>query len=233
MDGSQGSSFIPKQPARGKVKTRGVRKIYVFAYVSFVLFFGTLIATAGTFFYKVSVDAQLNAEKQKLADLKGQFNNAELVRIKELERRLNLAAVLIDQHISVSAFLRALEQNAIDSISFKKLELERPEPNDITILLSGTTGDFNSVLFQRSVIANNPVLSGATFEELKAATVGAGEQSPTATINAQTTVDFVIHQNTNPSTLPFDPQANRVPEQIAPLEDDEFLAPEDTNDTAI
>lgn len=226
MDGSQSSSFIPKQPARGKVKTRGVRKIYIFAYISFVLFFGTLIATAGTFFYKVSVDAQLNAERQKLADLKGQFDRAELERIKDLEKQLDLAALVIDQHISVTAFFNALETSAIDSIDYEELLIERPEPTDITIALKGTTEDFNSILFQRSVIAGNPILTGATFEELSAQTT----QSNVAT--DKKTVQFEIRQNTDPSTLPFNPRpVTAVPP--VPATQPPANLPIDTNNTAL
>ena len=48
MEKPQGTSFIPKSPVKGTVKPRGVRKVYILTYVTYVLFFGTLISYKGS-----------------------------------------------------------------------------------------------------------------------------------------------------------------------------------------
>ena len=166
MPGPQGSSFIPKQPARGRVQRRGVRKIYVFTYISFVLFFGTLIAAGGTFFYKVSVDSQLQSEKEKLVVQREAFSQADIERVKELDMQLTAAQDLLDNHISIVTLFEALEAATVSNIELSGFSFLRTDSEGIEVNLSATAKDFNSVLFQRSIVDANPVLAGAKFEGL-------------------------------------------------------------------
>ncbi len=159
-------SFIPKQPSRGTVKQRGTRKIYVLTYISFVLFFGTLIAAGGTFFYKISVDSQLKVEKQKLTSQRNLFNLADFERVKELNKKLTSAQKLLDEHVSVISILEALEKSTLSTIQIKSFALDRSQYSKIALNLEAETEDFNSVLFQRKVFAENPVLQGASIADL-------------------------------------------------------------------
>jgi hypothetical protein len=166
MINSQGTSFIPQRPSKGKANTRRVRKIYVLSFVSYIMFFGSVLAAVGVFFLNFSLDSQLERQKQLLAAERDQFNQGEIESIRDLEKRIELAQERLNNHVSVLSVLQALEQSAVQSIKYMKFSYKRLNDMAPIVTLSGDTDRFNSVLFQREVLESNPVLAGSTFTEV-------------------------------------------------------------------
>ncbi len=159
-------SFIPKQPPRGNKGKRSTRKIYILTYVSFVFFFGTLITSGATFFYKLNTQSQLEAEKQNIIAQRQRFDQASFERVKEFNNKLDSANELLNQHVSVLSILEALEKATISSVQISSFEMDRAKRNSIELTLQATTKDFNSVLFQRDVYEQNPILQGSNIFDL-------------------------------------------------------------------
>ncbi len=166
MINSQGTSFIPQRPSKGKVNTRRVRKIYVLSYISYILFFGAVLAACGVFFLNLSLDAQLEKQKELLSAERDQFNQGEIESIRELEKRINLAQERLDNHISVFSILEALEKSAVQSILYVQFDYKRLNDGAPVITFVGNTDRFDSVLFQREMLESNPVLADSTFSEV-------------------------------------------------------------------
>lgn len=205
MPGSQGSSFIPKQPARGKVQKRGVRKIYIFAYVSFVLFFGVLVASGGTFFYKLTEEKRLETKKQELVDQRSDFKESDLARIKVLDSRLKAANTLLDQHVSTVKLINEIERATVDKVAFAGLNLDRTTSPIVTVTLDAMTDSFNAVLFQREVLAANPLLSGTSFESV---TATVPTVDPALGVADAIEISFSLTKGFSPGELKYTPVTN-------------------------
>lgn len=208
MTAPSSSSFIPKQPAQGKIKKRNTRKVYVLTYVSFVLFFGTLIAAGGVFFYKLSMQSQLEYEKQRLLEQQRQFNQADFERVKAFDKKLSDARNLLDQHVSVLSIIEALEDSTLSSVELSSFSLDRTKFNDIAVSLTAITDDFNSVLFQREILDDNSILKGVDITELSSENVAVTEGGFDF---VEKKVSFSMNKDFTADEIPYVP---RVPEQV-------------------
>lgn len=200
---SQSTSFIPQRPTLGKVKDRGVRKIYILTYISYILFFSTLIAAAGTFLFTLSLESQLTKLRTQLAAEKDLFSQSDIESIRELDDRITIAKARMDQHISVFSIFEALEQNAIQSLQYIGFSYIRSNDLAPVVTVTGRTENFDSVLFQREVLASNSVLAGSSFNETSLATNAGDEESNR---DAQKVITFVFEKSIDPSTVGYVPR---------------------------
>lgn len=229
-------SFIPKQPAVGKVKKRRVtRKIYVLTYVSFVFFFGTLIAAGGTFFYELSVKSQLEVQKQKLIEERKLFNQADFERVKEFDTKLISAKKVLDEHVSVLSILEALESSTVSTVQLMALEIDRTSNNSIALSLEAMSENFNSVIFQRKIFNSNPVLHGS---ELNGFSIMSAPKDEVELGLPEQFVTFSLAKDFSPSDIRYEPRSldellGNLNEEIS-VEDEgteEATSTEDTDPT--
>lgn len=199
MDSSQTSSFIPKTPVRGAVAKRKVRKVYVFTYLIYIFFLGTLIAAGVMWFFKLSAENELSAVQQNLAVEKGKFNQSNMAQVIDLDDRMNQASRLLSQQISLASVFTALEQVTVAPVSLTGFKYEKAESATLELALRARTNTFNAALYQRQVLASNPVLAGATVTDVQYG------QEETAIENAtivNNVVTFTISKALAPSTVP-------------------------------
>lgn len=200
---SQSTSFIPQRPTPGKIKNRGVRKIYILTYVSYVLFFGTVIAAAAIFFFTMTLESQLTGLQQQLAAEKSRFSESDIESVRELDQRIAIAKERMSQHISVLSIFEALEQKAIQSLQYVGFSYIRSNEFNPVVTVTGTTQAFNSVLFQREVLSSNPILSGSSFSETSLATHEGDEETNK---DAQTVITFQFVKDIDPETVAYTPR---------------------------
>jgi len=212
----QGTSFIPQRPAAGKVKNRGVRKIYILAYISYVLFFGSAIAAAGTFFFTLTVDSQLAYQKGLLAAERDKFSESDIQSVRELEERMSIAQDRMNKHISVVSIFEALEQSAVQAIRFTSFVYERPNDNAPRVTWIGSAEKFNTIIFQREILQQNPVLAGATFNEVELVTKDT-ESETTAYTETVRSLTFSLSKEIDQSLVPY--KARIYGESVVSTED--------------
>lgn len=196
----QGTSFIPQRPTQGNLKKRNVRKVYILTYISFILFFATILGTAGTYVYKTVANNRLDAEKKLLTDERSKFDESDMESVRELNRRIENAKNRIDNHISVVSIFTALEESTLQKLRFTGFEYKRVQESIPTITLSGVTDTFNSVLFQRTVLATNKILASATFSKVELTSTKESKG-----ITAEKTISFTISGDIDPSLIKFSP----------------------------
>lgn len=166
MVNSSGTSFIPQRPTKGKVNTRRVRKVYVLSYISSVMFFGSVLAAAGVFFFNFSLNAQLDHQKEQLASERQQFNQGDIESIRDLEKRIDSVQQRLDNHISVLSVLEALERSAVQSVNYITFSYKRLGDTAPIVTLTGDSDRIDGIVFQREVLQANPILAGSTFTEV-------------------------------------------------------------------
>jgi hypothetical protein len=166
MPNSQGTSFIPQRPTKGPSKQRGVRKIYILSFLSYVMFFGALLAAGATLFIKLSLETELTQQQQLLDQERSRFSESEIASVRELAKRIETTKARMNQHISVLSIFESLELSAIQTLNFTGFNYERLNDEATLVTILGQAEKFDSVLFQREVLALNPILSGSSFTEV-------------------------------------------------------------------
>jgi hypothetical protein len=196
MDSSQGSSFIPKTPMSGSLSKRRVRKIYIFTYLIYTFFIGSLLAAGGVWFYKVTVQKELAAVQVALNEERERFNQADLEKVTELDARLIEAKNVFDAQVSVLQILKAVERITLASVDMHGFTFEKDVSAKLVLELSAEAGDFNTTLFQRQVLAGDAVLGGAEVTSVTYATTPETDGSPSGS-----SVMFKVEKDVLPGTI--------------------------------
>lgn len=203
-----GTSFIPQRPTQGKIKNRGVRKIYVLTYVSYVMFFGALMVAGATLFYTYVLEAQLQRQKDLLVAERAKFSQSEMASIQELDRRIDTAKQRMDAHISVPSIFQGLENSAVESLDFIGFTYKRLNDDAPLVSIKGSASMFNSVLFQREVLSRNPILAGAVFTEAELSLDKKSDEefSKSSESTTKTNITFIIDAEVDPELVPYTPR---------------------------
>jgi hypothetical protein len=204
MVNPQGTSFIPQRPARGKSQPRQVRKIYVLAYIAYVMFFGSLIAAGVVLFYQFSLGVHLDEKRTQLEQERQQFNQGDIESVRDLERRLKVAQERLNKHVSVLAIFEALERSTVRSLRYVSFSYQRLNDSFPLLTFSGTSERFNNVLFQREVLASNPILAGSSFSEVQLQS-SVNAQNPSVVTE---TIAFTLQKSLDTSLIGYTPRSN-------------------------
>jgi hypothetical protein len=223
MENPQGTSFIPQRPTRGKTAPRKVRKIYVLAYLSIVLFFGSLLAAAGVFFFNLSLDIQLEKQEKFMAQERQQFNQGDIESVRDLEERITIAQERLDNHVSVLSIFEALEASAVQSISFVSFTYKRLGDGFPQVAFTGVSDQFNNILFQREVLASNPILAGSLFKEVSLTSLTGTNNTATG----QKVIAFELGKEIDTGLIGYTPRSGGGVDLSEGVEDQEEILSED------
>ncbi len=205
MDSSQGSSFIPKTPVRGSVQKRRPRKIYVFSFLIYIFFIGTIVAAGIFWFIKFSAENELETVQAALTEERGRFNESELLRVSEVDARIDEASTLLEGQVSVLRILEAIESVTLSSVTMIGFDYTKAESAELVLALNAAAGDFNSARFQRQVISSNPVLAGSVLQNIS---YGAQAEADTGVVND--VVNFVLRKTIEPGAIKPQVQSRSV-----------------------
>ena len=237
MPGNSSTSFIPKRTPTKKKKRGAARRIYIIAYVAYVVFFGTLIATAGVYVYKLQVNSQLIAQQEALVAEREKFSQADMERVLELEKRIEYAKERVERHVSITSFFESLEASVAETVQFAGIQLDRVEVVDeesgefrgeyIEMDVNTLTDSFDSTIFQRRVLAQNDSIADITIEDLGLAIQAPSEDEEedgqpqdrlsilTEAQQEATRVRFNMILEVPRENIPFDPFAYSVTDTAA------------------
>lgn len=200
----QGTSFIPHRPTQGNIQNRGVRKVYILTYVSYVVFFGTILAVGGVLAYKFTLNTQLVRQQQLLSEERNKFKEGDIESVKTLERRINTSKERMDKHVSVVSVFDAFEKAAVQSLHFSNIVYKRISDASVKVTVTGTADAFNGILFQRDVLLSNPVLAKATVSGVELATGSSVNDDGTPKKgDVKKTITFSIGENLDASTIKY------------------------------
>ena len=219
MVSSQGTSFRPSRPTKGKVKAGSVRKIYLLSYISYVLFFCTILAAGGMFLYTFSLNTQLAQQKELLDQERQSFNQSDLIRIQELEQRINTAVQRLNNHVSVVSIFSALEQSVPDLVYFLDFKYSRLVGGSPEVAVTAKADGFNALLFQKQVLDANQVLANTTLSDVSMKL----ENNPDGSEGARKIVTFTMLTSLDPSTIPYTGEQNFQIGDVADADGDIFF----------
>lgn len=200
MSEQQGSSFIPKAGASSVRRTGITRRIYLLSYISYIIFFSVLFATAGIFLYGIFVERSLSDVNDQLVVEQERFSADEVDSIHRLNNRLVTAERLLDGTATPSAIFSAVEQIVASNIVFIGMTYTHLPNNRFSIALTGLADDFNQVLRQRELMQESSLLKGIEILEFDYSVTGSEEST---TVAGQPVLTFIFSDTRDISLIPY------------------------------
>lgn len=159
----QGSSFIPKSGVRTVKRTGTARRIYILAYISYIVFFTTLFVVIGVYLYSASINSSLNATKNQLNLERQRFAVSEIETVRSLDKRLKVAATLLNESSAPSRIFSDIEKIVASNIYFTSMSYKVLPNKQFKVDLVGRANNFNQVINQRELLKNSEILEDATI----------------------------------------------------------------------
>jgi len=140
--------------------------VYVLSVVSYIIFFSSLAAAAGVFFYGGYIQSQFEQEVLAMNNEVSSFNEADMQRVIDFDSRLRKAHERVQKSVSVASVFDALEAATVQSVRFESFSLERDSDKSFTIEARIETDTFDSTLFQRGIFDRNEVVEVVEVDDL-------------------------------------------------------------------
>ncbi len=185
----QGASFIPQRPSQVAPQKRGVRRVYVLTYISYILFFVSVFSSVGIFLYGRILDAQLSDTKARLIEEESRFSEGEIESIRVLNTQITLAGDLMNKHLSVNKIFSELERITSQALTLTSFSYKREGESSPEVDIQGKTEVVGSLIFQRDVLSSSELFRNTSFEEVTLTT--SAEESDTGVITPDKTTQTI------------------------------------------
>lgn len=220
----QGTSFIPQRPTFSGSPKKVIRKVYVFTYLSYVFFFGTIFAVLAVLAYGYMLDTQIKAQTNKLAEEEAIFNEEDMQSIKLFDIQLQTAIERMDLHLSPLPIFKGLERSVSQLLTLNNFTYSRENDGAPKMEIAGSGSVLNSLVFQKEVLSTEPLFIGAEFTQV---TLTSGQKKDddsrvTDKDSLETTIPFLLQHTLDTSLLRYQPTVL--------IQEDDALA-DDTSET--
>lgn len=205
------TSFIPKKSMGSTPQRVAPRKNFsVFNFIATVVFLGALALSVGVFFYKNFSNDTLNEAKNTLADIKNSFDQSNIESLRELDKRLSTASVLLDNHLSPLAVFDMLERRTQSDTQFTSFLYTKNESGSVALDLGGLALQFPTLVLQGRQLEQDALFESIIFSDIDVITTEEGGASPQGrqiTFTATGMLDTDIIRYTAPA-LPDPPEGS-------------------------
>lgn len=202
MAEASGTSFIPKNANRVR-KPRTSKRIYIFSYVSYVFFFGTLLAVIGVYVLSVQTGRALEASKQELARERETFDQGDIAAVRDLEKRIVTAEKLLNESAAPSTLFSSLESIVADPVRFASVAYERLPGNEFTITFDVAADAFDPILFEQELLKTVPALAEAEVVDYRYGQ--ASEETEESAVTAGERVVVTFESRASTGLIPYEP----------------------------
>ena len=171
------TSFIPKQPIREEKAASSSRSFSLVNFLAIIIFFGSLAAAGGIYFYKGILDTKLKEMADSLARSRAAFEPGLIADLQVLDKRLNSSKEILGNHIALSPIFRSIESLTLKSVRFSKFayEISKDNAKKIDVKMSGQTsgqGGYRSIALQSNKLAENKYFEDIIFSNLSLTQIG-------------------------------------------------------------
>jgi hypothetical protein len=176
----------------------------VLTYVSYILFFTTIFAAAGVFFYERYLDTRLESAKNKLIEEEGKFDQSQITSIKRFDEQIKLATYRMNEHLSILPIFTELERTIAQSLILNSFSYAREVDAAPKIEMNGEAALVGNLLFQRDIFTQSSLLEGALFSDVSFSSAAEKDEA-TGSVdskNLDTTIAFSLAK-TLPKQLLF------------------------------
>lgn len=216
MANTPGGSFIPKRSSGKVTPVRAGRRIYVFSFIAYILFFGTVLSVIGIYFLNTQAERQLTEHIALLEQERKAFRQSQLEEVRKFDTQLHLAEEILEKHAAPSRIFDELEPVIVRSVQLDSFGYLREPTGELVLSLGGLTESFDVLLFQRDAIKNSAFLASADFVEVSyggAANLieganrgGVNNTSSNTNLEGETRVTFIFEDNTVSERIGYQPR---------------------------
>ncbi len=164
------TSFIPKKPVTEE-RVSQTRSFNILGFLAIIIFFASVAAAGGFYFYKTILSNQITDMSQSLERSKAAFEPSLISDLSSLDKRLNSSKEVLGGHIAVSPIFKSLEQLTLKSIRFTKFSyaLSQDGSKKIEIKMSGQTAPskgYYPIALQSNKLSENKYVEDIVFSNL-------------------------------------------------------------------
>jgi hypothetical protein len=209
------SSFIPRESSGmtpGKV--RRTRTFHVFGFIATTMLIGSLVTAGGVYLLDRSAQNNLVEAKQNLQKLKDDIKEEHVAEIREFDRRVQAADLLIRNHISPLRIFDALEKYTKQKVQFTGFTLEHSPSLEVIVEIQGKTPEFKTLALQEASFGADTLLKNIVFSEVSTSDGAETEEGGTG----ERSVLFSLKGVLDTSKVLYDGNTKRSIEQAAFLE---------------
>ncbi|MCB9818714.1 hypothetical protein H6788_00865 [Candidatus Nomurabacteria bacterium] len=200
---SEGTSFIPKSGVKTVQRTKSTRRIYILAYISYIVFFSTLFSVIGVYAYGAIVNRDVSSLRDQLVVERQRFSLGDIESIKQLHKRLATAEALLNNSSAPSRIFDDIEAIVASNIYFSGMHYQHLPNNKFQIDLTGRADNFTEIISQRNLLGNSSLLKEAKVIEYDYS-IGGGEGG-TNNLLGSATLSFVFSDTRDISSIAYQP----------------------------
>lgn len=155
--GTAQTSFIPKRPIAAGTSGVKIKKPWtfnIFLIAAVIVFLGSCAAAAGSYYWKLSLETDIDTIKQSIAERESSLDQRLIEDMIARDRLLSAVNERLAQHVSVSLIFDLLSKLTIEPVRFQSIALERKAPGVYDVALKGIGESFAAVSFQEKVLGD-------------------------------------------------------------------------------
>lgn len=193
MDNNNGfqTSFIPKKPLVEEKAPRS-HKVSLFNFLATLVFFASLAAAGGMYFYKSTLESGIEKKQADLERAQAAFDPGTIQELITLDRRINTSMELLDKHMIISPIFDLLSDSTLTTVQFTDFKFETPDAtsDEIKVELIGVAPGYKTIGLEEEAFAKNQYIKNPVFSNLTLGTKGQ------VTFNVTFTVDPALLEYT-------------------------------------
>ena len=207
----QGASFIPKSGAKTVQRNRGTRRLYLLAYISYIVFFSTLFVVVGIYLYAATVNRSLTSLKEQLSVEQQRFAVSDIEQVKTFDKRMSEATRLLEESSAPSRIFSDIESIVASNIYFSSMTYGQLPNRQFEIELVGRATNFNQLINQEDLLENSQLLKDATITAYDYG-LGGGEEELSGTAS----LSFTFADTRDLSVISYQPNVNESTVVVTP-----------------
>jgi hypothetical protein len=155
MDNNFQTSFIPKKPLVEEKAPR-TRKVSLFNFLATLVFFASLAAAGGMYFYKSTLETGIEKKQADLERAQAAFDPETISELVTLDRRISTSLTLLDSHTKLSPIFDLLSEVTLTTVQFTDFKFSTPENagDAIRVQLIGIAPGYKTVGLEEEAFCN-------------------------------------------------------------------------------
>lgn len=168
MDSGINSNFIPHDTAQDAAgaRTHSGSLLDLLSIVSAIIFVVSIVLGVGVFLYEQFLEKSSASKVEQLKRAQAAFEPSLIQELARLDDRMRVADIILRNHTALSIFFHMLEQVTLTTVSFRSLDFEATDSQNITIKMNGIANSVNSIALQADIFSRVGVIASPIFSNI-------------------------------------------------------------------
>lgn len=174
MESGIQSSFIPQDAAKPvRVRSQGTGGLSELVFlISIVLLVASGALGGGVFLYRQYTQSSAASKSDQIRRAKEAFQPELIHELTRLDDRMRSASLVLGAHTAPLALFDALQQSTLSTVSFRTMNVEVVDSQNIRVKMAGTAQSVNSIALQADIFSKSGTLTNPIFSDINRQTDG-------------------------------------------------------------